>query len=517
MDALSGSALIFSVLVGAMMVGGLIQYLGILPQIGYILAGHFIMPALPQSIQSFLFASGIATLMFYLGYVASSRRIFNAPLQTTFIQPVRVAIGFAMFFILFYVSGVGISHAITLAILFSTSSALILRWGKRFAHRGVEEAMVALDAAVTAIVLMYALGVSGWGILLTAAIYAAYFFSKSRAGDVVVAAAAVILWYFGILHSLSVIFILGAFTHHRIHGAGEHWIDPIIHDAIPLYFLFALAGAMQYPITVSTALIFVAILAISYIQNFISFVILGPLFGIPPKTGAYMAARSLGPSEAALAAAILSGSQAIATGAIAFYTLSLFIYSFVKTDADAERFVSATLPKRLYALLEKLEGGYAPVYVKMRALISGAFSKKAYYDARQITTALILIVAATITMLSAVTQTASHSVAHILISVVVIMGAVWIAVPAYMRMYCNAVEFLSKYVYERPLRPGHAPRYFVGGYLSVIAGFILLPLTIASANIVIIFFALLFLNLGLYVLLNSYYQIVQEMIPKARA
>lgn len=512
MDALSGSALVFSVLVGAMMVGGLLQYLGILPQLGYLLAGYFIMPALPTSMQSFLLASGIALLLFYLGYVASSRRLFSTPFQTVYLQPLRVAIGFSMFFILFYVAGLGVAVASALAVLFSTSSALILRWGANFAHRRVEESLVAMDAAVSAVVLLYLLGASGLSILLAVAIYAAFFFAESALWDTFLIIVATGAWYSGALPSLALLFLLGVFTHHRVHGAGKRWLDPIMHDVVPLYFLFALAGATQYPFSVSAALVFLGVLVISFFQNFVSLVILGPLFGIPPRTGMHMTARAFGPSEATLAAALFVHSPAIASAALWFYAFALFVYSFVKTDVDAERFVSALLPSSVKRMLERFEAGYLPVYVKNRVLLDRGFARSVLPRARRIVTALLISLAAVLLMADAITVIHEHSVIYILSAVFLVVVAAWVAIPAYISLYWDALEFLSRYTYERPLRPGRAPYYFVGGYISVLVGFLLLPLTLPSMNLVIIFFALLLLNLGLYVLLSSYYGIVRELL-----
>jgi|GEM_PF-6765533 len=512
MDALSGSALVFSVLVGAMMVGGLLQYLGILPQLGYLLSGYFIMPALPGSVQSFLFASGVALLIYYLGYVASSRRLFSTPFQTVFVQPLRIVIGFSMFFILFYVAGEGVAASAALALLFSTSSALILRWGVNFAHRRIEESLVAMDAAVSAIVLLYILGTSGWSLLLAVALYVAFFFVSSAIWDTLLVLLATALWYVGSLPSLALLFLLGVFTHHRIHGAGKRWLDPIMHDVVPLYFLFVIAGAAQYPFSVSAALMFLGILVVSFLQNFVALVVMGPLFGIPPKIGAHMTARAFGPSEAALAAALFLHSPVIAVAALWFYAFALFVYSFVKTDVDAERFVSAILPKAIVSMLERFEAGYMPIYVKNRVLLDPSFAKAAKPQARSIITAILASLAAILLMMDALTVVHKHSVLYILFAVFVVILAAWVAIPAYLSLYWRAMDFLSKYSYDRPLRPGRAPHYFVGGYLAVLVGFALLPLTLPTVNLVIIFFALLLLNLGLYVLLNNYYRIVGEFL-----
>ncbi len=517
MDALSGSALVFSVLVGAMMVGGLLQYLGILPQLGYLLSGYFIMPALPPSVQDFLLASGVALLIYYLGYVASSRRLFSTPLQTVFVQPLRIVTGFSMFFILFYVAGVGVAASAALAILFSTSSALILRWGINFAHRRIEESLVAMDAAVSAIVLLYILGVNGWALLLTVALYAAFFFVDSAMWDTAIILFTTILWYYGATPSLALLFLLGVFTHHRVHGAGKRWLDPIMHDVVPLYFLFAIAGAAQYPFSVSAALMFLGILVVSFLQNFVALVVMGPLFGIPPKVGAHMTARSFGPSEAALSAALFLHSPVIAASALWFYAFAIFVYSFVKTDVDAERFVSAILPKAIVSMLERFEAGYMPLYVKNRVLLDPSFTNAAKQQARIIVTAILISLAALFLMVDALTVIHEHSVLYILFAVFIVIVAAWVAIPAYVSLYWRALEFLSKYSYDRPLRPGRAPHYFVGGYLAVLAGFALLPLTLPTVNLVIIFFALLLLNLGLYVLLNNYYRIVGELLRRRTA
>ena len=512
MDALSGSALVFSVLVGAMMVGGLLQYLGILPQLGYLLAGYFIMPALPASMQDFLLASGIALLLYYLGYVASGRRLFSTPLQTVYVQPLRVAIGFSMFFVLFYVAGQGVAAASALALLFSTSSALILRWGVRSAHRRIEESLVAMDAAISAVVLLYILGASGLSILFAVAIYAAFFFVESALWDTLLILFATGAWYYGMLPSLALLFLLGVFTHHRVHGSRKHWLDPVMHDVLPLYFLFALAGAAQYPFGVSAALIFMGILVISFFQNFISLVILGPLFGIPPRVGMRMAARAFGPSEAALAAALFVHSPSMASAALWFYAFALFVYSFVKTDVDAERFVSTFLPASIGRMMDRFEAGYLQVYLKYRVLLDSAFSRSALPQARRIVTAILVSLAAVLLMADAITVVHEHSVLYILLAVFVVLIAAWVAIPAYISLYWRALDFLSEYSYDRPLRPGRAPYYFVGGYLSVLVGFLLIPYTLPSMNLVIIFFALLLLNLGLYVLLSNYYGIVKELL-----
>jgi len=456
-------------------------------------------------------------LVYYLGYVASSRRLFSTPFQIVFVQPLRVVVGFSMFFILFYVAGISVAPAAALALLFSTSSSLILRWGANFGHRRIEESLVAMDAAVSAIVLLYILGANGWALLLMVAFYAAFFFIGSALWDTLIILASTLFWYLGSLPSLALLFLLGVFTHHRVHGAGKRWLDPILHDVIPLYFLFAIAGAAQYPFGISAALLFVGIFVVSFLQNFVALVIMGPLFGIPPKVGAHMAARSFGPSEAAVAATLFLHTPAIAVAALWFYAFALFTYSFVKTDADAERFVSAILPTSIVGMLERFEAGYVQIYVRNRVLLDSSFAKLAKPPARNIVASILLALAAIFVISDALTAVQEHSVLYILFAVSVVVLAAWVAIPAYISLYWLALDFLSKYAYDRPLRPGKAPYYFVGGYLAVLAGFALLPLTLPTVNLVIIFFALLLLNLGLYVLLNSYYGIVGELLRQRTA
>ncbi len=511
MGVLGSSLLLFSILVGAMMVGGLFQYVGVLPQLGYLLTGYFVVPSLPASLQSFLLASAVAVLLFYLGYVASARRLFAAPLQTAFLQPARILIGFSMFFVLFYATGQGFSRAVDFALLFSASSSLILRWGVRSEHRKIEESLVALDAAVAAFALLHLLGVSGSAILLTAVIYAAFFIDVSPFWDAAVIGVAIILWALGHIGPLPLLFLLGAFIHHRVHGAAQHWLDPIVHDVLPLYFLFAFAGVSYYSMGFSSVLLFLGLLAISYLQNFVSLVVLGPVFGVPPRTGAHMVVRSFGPSEASLAAAVLS-SPLLSPAVILFYSVALFVYSFVKTDADAERFVQLLLPSSIDRMISRFESSYSKIYVKNRALLSPAFSEATMGTASRIFAALLVALASFYVIVDAISVSAQHAVVHILLGLAFLLVAVAVLVTSYVDLYERAIDFLSRFAYGRFLARGHSVYGLVGGYLATFAGFFIMPFTIPTANLVLIFFALLLLSFGMYALLSNYYRIVRAMV-----
>ncbi len=500
----------------AFVVGRLFAFVGLLPHVGYVLTGALFGTGLPLSEKGYLFIYGLVFLLAYLGYMASSRRIFSAPLQLFFVHPIRVVIGFTLFFTALYFAGIDVGAALVAAVLLSTSSALVVRWGRSASYALIEQSILAMDSLISALVLLYVLEVPFSSVALAALAYLVLLYFPGPMVSALVFLAATVLVQYGYMGYYALAFVFGVVFHHLIYDLRLQWAEGAIQDIIPIVFLVAIGSwaGLSFPPAAGIFLLLIAFLSI--LQNFISLVILAPIFGVSPKSGAHILARTFGPSEAALFAfAIINGQSALSLAVFWFYVVALAFSSFVRTEKDAEHLLSLLFPKSLFATIERLETAYASLFLRHHVVFSSAYRHRMLSLSRKMLGAMVLL---TLSASSLVYLVFAHGLSHralwIFFAVAVFVVSLLKVIQWYVQFYEETIFFISDHAYGGKLRPGKSPYYVVGGFILTLAGFAAIPASIPLANLILLFFALIVLNVGLYVLLSSYASLYNEFMRK---
>ncbi len=511
----SALALGFLVIV-AFVAGRLFAFVGILPQVGYVLTGSLFGAGLAAPEKEYLFAYALAFLLAYLGYMASSRRIFSAPLQLFFVHPLRLVTGFALFFTVLYFAGAGMETALVASMLLSTSSALVVRWGRGASYALIEHSILAMDALISALVLLYVLGTPFTSMLLAAIAYILLLYSGGPRSSVLVFLASAILAYYGYMDYYALAFVFGVVFHHLIYDLHLHWAEGAIQDVLPIIFLVGIGAWAGIYFPPSAGIFFIVIAFLSILQNFISLVVLAPLFGVSPKSGAHILARTFGPSEASLfALAVLVGHSALSSAVFWFYVAALAFSSFVRTEKDAEHLLSVIFPRKLFQSIERLEMAYASLFLRHHVIFSSAYRHRVLSLSRKMLGAIIVMVLSASALAYLIFMpTLSHRAALIFLSVSILTISLLKVLQWYVRFYDETILFISDHAYGGKLRPGRSPYYFVAGFILTVAGFASIPVSIPFLNLVLLFFALMVLNVGLYMLLSSYASLYNEFMRK---
>ncbi|MDN5358161.1 MAG: hypothetical protein PWP76_4 [Candidatus Diapherotrites archaeon] len=500
----------------AYFVGRLFAFVGFLPHVGYVLTGSLFGAGLTSVERGYLFLYAFAFLLAYLGYMASSRRTFSAPLQLFFVHPLRLVVGFALFFTVLYFAGVGIEISAIAALLLSTSSALVVRWGRGTSYALIEHSLLAMDALISALVLLYVAGEPFHSILVAALAYLLLMYSGGPILSSLVFIAVAALATGGHVGYLALAFVFGVVFHHLVYDLKLHWAEGAIQDVLPIVFLVGIGAWAGTTFPPAAGILFVVIAFLSLLQNFISLVVLGSVFGVSPKTGAHILARTFGPSEASLfALALLAGQSPLFSSVFWFYVVSLAFSSFVRTEKDAEHLLSVLLPKGLFQTIERLEAAYASLYVRHHVVFSSAYRHRFLPLARKMLGAIIVLVLAASSLgYLMFDNSIPYRAALIFLAVSAFVIALLRVIVWYMQFYFDTLLFLSDHAYGGKLRPGNSPYYFVAGFLLTIAGFATLPISVPFLNLVLLFFSLILLNAGLYMLLTSYTRLYNEFVRK---
>jgi len=500
----------------AFIVGRLFAFVGILPHVGYVLTGSLFGAGLDTAVKGYLFTYSLVFLLAYLGYVASSRRIFSAPLQLFFVHPIRLATGFALFFTVLYLLGMDIGVAAVAAILLSASSGLVLRWGRHASYAFVEHSLMAMDALIAALVLLYVLNIPFQSILLAALSYLLLLYAGGPLSSVLVFVIGAILAHYGHMDYFSLSFVFGVVFHHLVYDLRLNWAEGVLHDVLPIIFLVGMGAwaGLYFPPSAGAYLLVLAVLSI--IQNFVSLVVLAPLFGVSPKSGAHILARTLGPSEASVfALAVLLGQTPLTAAVFWFYVIALAFASFVRTEKDAEHLLSIIFPKGIFRSIERLEQAYASLFLRHHVVFSSAYRHRVLPLARRMLGGVILLLlSASALGYVMLAPNLSYRAALIFLAVTVFVIALIKVLQWYIQFYEHTLLFISDHAYRGKLRPGKSPYYFVAGYILTVVGFLAIPLAIPFYNLVLLFFALMVLNVGLYMLLSSYAALYNEFMRK---
>lgn len=500
----------------AFAMGRLFAFVGILPHVGYVLTGALFGAGLPSIERGYLFGYALVFLLAYLGYMASSRRIFSAPLQLFFIHPLRVVVGFALFFSVLYLSGFNVTVSLVAGILLATSSALVIRWGRGTSYALIEQSILAMDALISGLILLYVSGEPFVSVVLAALAYLLLMYSGSVIFSTLVFVLFAVVASQGYIGYYALAFVFGVVLHHLVDDLRMHWAEGVLQDVLPLVFLVGVGAWAGVSFTPMSGAYLLIIAFLSLLQNFISLVVLGSVFGVSPKTGAHILARTFGPSEASLfALALMSADLSLAYAVFWFYILALIFSSYVRTERDAEYLLSLLFPKAIFRSIEQLEYAYSSLFVRHHVVFSGAYRRKVLSLSRKMLAALILMILSASSIVYLVfDSTGSHRVLLILLSVTVFVISLMRVLQWYFRFYDATIFFISDHSYGGKLRPGRSPYYFVAGFLLTIAGFAAIPMSIPFLNLVLLFFALMVINVGLYLLLSSYAQIYQEFVRK---
>ena len=499
----------------AFFVGRLFAFVGILPHAGYVITGMLFGAGLPITERVFLFHYALTFLLAYLGYMASSRRIFSAPLQLFFVHPLRVAIGFALFFSFLYLSGLDITTSLVVGVLLATSSALVVRWGRDTSYALIERSILSMDALLSALVLLYVVKEPVLSIVLAALSYVLLMYSGSALLSVSIFLICSFLAVHGYAGYYTLAFVLGIVLHHVVDHMKMHWAEGVLQDVLPVVFLVGVGAWAGLHFTPLSGLYIVIIAFLSLLQNFVSLVVLGSVFGVSPKTGAHILARTFGPSEAVLfALAVLPVSSALVYAVVWFYLLALVFSSYVRTEKDAEHLLSVLFPSSLFRSIEELEYAYSHVFVRHHVVFSDAYRERVLPLSRKMLAGMILLIVAASSLVYLVFNPLPYRVFLILFSVTLLAVVLMRLLRWYFSFYETTIFFVSDHAYAGRIRPGKSPYYFVAGFLLTVLGFAAVPFSIPLFNLVFLFFVLLLINAGLYLLLSSYAQIYNEFVRK---
>ncbi|HIP74482.1 MAG TPA: hypothetical protein EYH14_02435 [Euryarchaeota archaeon] len=516
MGVLRAAASLGLLVLVAFFVGRLFAFVGILPYAGYLVTGMLFGAGLPPVERSFLFQYALVFLFAYLGYMASSRRIFSAPFQLFFVHPLRLAVGFALFFSALYLTGFDFKTSCIAGILLATSSSLVVRWGRNTSYALIERSILSMDALISGLILLYVVNEPVASILLTALTYIALMYSSSIFFSVSVLVAFALLLMEGYVGYYSLAFVLGVVLHHVFDHMRMHWAEGILQEVLPIVFLVGIAAWAGLFFTPVAGIYLVSLAFLSLLQNFVSLVVLGSVFGVSPKTGAHILARTFGPSEAALfAAAILPTSPAFVCAVLWFYFIAIVFSSYVRTEKDAEHLLSSLFPKTLFRSIEELEYAYSRVFVRHHVVFSDAYRQRVSQLSKKMLAGIILLSTAAFSLIYLVFNTSlPYRGLLILFSVILLAAVLARLLQWYFRFYETTIFFISDHAYAGKIRPGRSIYYFVAGFLLTLVGFVAIPFSVPLFNFVYLFFALLIVNAGLYLLLSSYAKIYHEFVTK---
>ncbi len=515
MKATTGAVLGAALIMGGYILGRILELVGLLPQIGYVLAGAAMGIGMGKDFVSGILAPLVGFLLFYLGYVASERRLTAAPFQLVLVQPARTIVGTAIFFPFFFLLTGHVGTSFALAVLMSTSSALVLKWGRNTSYGRVEQSILAMDALITAIAIVAIVeGGNPLAIAVLVGIYALMILVPNPTANigalVLLYAAAQATETWGLV-AWPFVFLLGVFIHHAV--SKHHTIDEVALELLPALVLLGI-GATAAFMGASTPLWAVILLILSAVQNFITLVVLGPALSISPKSGAHIAVRTLGPSEGAILAAALLGLPQMAAAIALFYFIAMLVESGAKTEKDADRLMSMLLGG-FWKRIEALELEYLPIMVRKHILFSEAYVKHVRPKLMALIISLLVAVAAGYLLAYAIIAApATYRTAIIFLGVTAGVLALLKMISTYFEMIRESLEFLSKHGYRGKLRLGKTPELFVGGYLAMLIGFMLLTVGTPVLNLMVMFLAMLLISVGLLLMLHNYAKIYRELHTK---
>ena len=515
MKPIDGAFLGTVLILGGYLLGRGLEVLGLLPQIGYVLAGASLGFAIGAPLVARIFAPLVGFLLFYLGYVASERRLTAAPFQLILVQPARTIVGTAIFFPFFFLLTGHVGTSFALAVLMSTSSALVLKWGKNTSYGRVEQSILAMDALITAIAIVALTeGGNPLAIAVLVGVYALMILAPNPTANIITLialyAAAELTKTWDLL-AWPFVFLLGVFIHHAV--SRHHTIDEVAMEILPALVLLGIGASIALS-DAATPLWAIILMILSGIQNFITLVILGPALAISPKSGAHIAIRTLGPSEGAVFAAAILGLPQMAAAIALFYVVALFVESGAKTEKDADKLMSMVLGG-LWKKIEALELEYLPIMVRKHILFSEAYVKHVRSRLMALIVSLLVAIAAGYLLAYAIIEApVMYRTAIIFLGVTAGVLALLKMISTYFDVVRISLEFISHHGYRGKLRFGKSPELFVGGYLAMLIGFMLLTVGTPVLNLIVMFLAMLLISVGLLLMLHNYAKIYRELHRK---
>ncbi len=402
----------------SMLFGAFFEQLGLSSIVGYALAGLFLGPAginIVHSVEviSIFSQLGILLLLFFIGLEISVKQFKKAGFFSIFLSPVKSGLGFALGYIIARLFGLTPLEGMVAGAMLAVSSTgiisqmIIERHWQKSIEAQISISMLILEdifsIAFIALLLGMEQGVTfsqfitnslailvvllTLGGILSRKFYE-FIHNMGHEDKLGIYAFALLLVFSTIFGFFGVSPELGAFFAGMLlaESAKAKRIerDLEVFRKIFVMIFFTSMGLVYTPeLSIRSLLLFLSLFVAHIVQNFVSLVIFGPVFGVPPRNAIRTAILMLPIGEFSLffaaAAAKLGLPHAGVLMAAAFF-LMIFTTALasrtVKRIREIEEWILSHLPPSVIQFIMQLERAYRHAFILPHAVMAPSFQNR---------------------------------------------------------------------------------------------------------------------------------------------